>query len=85
MNPRRKLGTPTIRLDSKYYKKIDQLKERFPHGAPSLLDCVSLEVEGNVLFGKGVAIKDRVVLSNHSDRPVTIADGSVIAENMVFR
>jgi UTP--glucose-1-phosphate uridylyltransferase len=84
-NPRRRLDALVIRLDSRYYKKIDQLKARFPHGAPSLLDCVSLEVHGDVVFGKGVIVRGKVVIANRSDSQVIIADGRVIEEDVVFR
>ena len=84
-NPRRRLDTLVIRLDSRYYKKIDQLKMRFPHGAPSLLDCVSLEVYGDVVFGKGVIVKGKVVIANRFDTQVSIADGRVIEKDVVFR
>ena len=84
LNPNRNLGPPTIKLDSKYYKKIKQLKARFPHGAPSLLDCISLDVQGDVVFGKAVVIKGRVAISNDEDNPVTIADGSVVEKDMIF-
>ncbi|NVM57123.1 MAG: UTP--glucose-1-phosphate uridylyltransferase, partial [Desulfobacterales bacterium] len=83
-NPGRKLGPPVLRLDNRYFKKIDQLKARFPHGAPSLLECVSIDVQGDVVFGKGVAIRGEVVIANHTDRAVTIPDGSVIEEDVVF-
>jgi UTP--glucose-1-phosphate uridylyltransferase len=83
-NPRRKIGPLAVRLDSRYYKKIDQLKARFPHGAPSLVDCESLDVEGDILFGKDVAIKGKVVIANHSDQQIAIADGSVIEKDLPF-
>jgi len=83
-NPRRRLGTIVLSLDTKYYKKIDQLRTRFQHGAPSLLECVSLEVEGDVVFGKGVAIKGKVVIANRSDSQVSIPDGSCIEQDMLF-
>ncbi len=83
-NPRRKAGTFVLRLDSKYYKKIDQLKARFPHGAPSLVDCESLNIEGDVLFGKDVVITGKVVIANRSDKQVAIRDGSVIEKDLVF-
>ena len=83
-NPRRKIGTLLLKLDSKYYKKIDQLKARFPHGAPSLLDCVSLDLQGDIVFGKGVVIRDRVVIANQTASQITIADGSLIEAYRVF-
>ena len=84
-NPRRKYGTLTLSLDSKYYKKIDQLKARFPHGAPSLLECISLDVQGDIVFGNAVVIKGRVVIANHTESQVAIPDGSMIEKDMVFR
>jgi UTP--glucose-1-phosphate uridylyltransferase len=84
-NPRRRLDTLVIRLDSAYYKKIDQLRARFPHGAPSLLECTSLQIQGDVVFGKVVVVCGKVVITNHSDIQVTIADGSVIEKDLVFR
>ena len=83
-NPKRRLDTLVIRLDGKYYKKIDQLKARFPHGAPSLLDCLSFEVQGDVVFGKGVVVRGKVVIANRSDSRIAIADGTVIAKDLVL-
>lgn len=83
-NPRRRPDPLVIRLDSKYYKKIDQLKARFPHGAPSLLDCASFEVQGDVVFGKGVVLRGKVVIANRSDSQVAIADGNVIEKDLAF-
>jgi len=83
-NPRRRPDPLVTRLDSKYYKKIDQLKARFPHGAPSLLDCASFEVQGDVVFGKGVVVRGKVVIANRSDSQVAIADGNVIEKDLAF-
>ena len=60
INPKRKGGTITINLDERYYKKIDQLKERFAYGAPSLVGCQSLEIKGDVFFGKDVSINGNI-------------------------
>jgi UTP--glucose-1-phosphate uridylyltransferase len=83
-NRRRSLDTLVIKLDGKYYKKIDQLKTRFPHGPPSFLDCVSLEVCGDVVFGNLVVVRDKVLIANRTDSQVTIRDGSVIEKDLVF-
>jgi UTP--glucose-1-phosphate uridylyltransferase len=84
-NPKRKQGTPIIRLDSKYYQKIDQLKARFPQGAPSLVDCESFAVEGDVLFGKNVVIRGNVVITNRTASQVAVPDGSMVEKDVVFR
>ena len=83
-NPGRRLDTLVIKLDSRYYKKIGQLKMRFPHGAPSLLDCVSLEIYGDVVFGKGVVVRGKVVIASRSDSQVSISDGRVIEKDVVI-
>ena len=83
-NPQRTLGTLLVDLDTGYYKRIDQLNERFPYGPPSLLDCVSLEVEGDVLFGAGVVVKDRVAIINRSPAQAAIPDGKVLEKNLVI-
>ncbi len=53
------------------------LRRRFPHGAPSLR-TTSLTVEGDVRFGRNVAIKGAVRLVNDGAEPLVIEDGAVI-------
>ena len=83
-NPDRKLGPVTIDLDDRYYKRLYQLQERFPHGAPSLIDCKSLKVEGNIYFGRGIVIKGAVIIGNSSSRAVTIPEATVIDKDLLF-
>ncbi len=44
------MGPPVVNLDPAFYKKIDDFKKRFPHGAPSLIKCRSLTVRGDHTF-----------------------------------
>jgi len=44
------MGPPVVKLDPKYYKKIDDFKKRFPQGAPSLIKCRRLQVQGDHTF-----------------------------------
>lgn len=83
-NPKRRLDPPLIELDTRYYKMIDQLRARFPHGTPSLLACRSLKVQGDIAFGKRIIIKGDRTIANISDRQVTIPDNCVIDKDMVF-
>ncbi len=69
---------PQISLDSKYYKKIDDFYARFPQGPPSLKECSTLTVEGDVLFGKDVVLKGDVRILNSFGVQTSISDGSVI-------
>lgn len=68
---------PLIYLDDRYYGMIADLQQRFPHGAPSLLQCTALRVEGDIFFGKGVVVEGDVRLTNQGSDPMTIPDGAV--------
>ena len=68
---------PTIQLDASYYKLIDDFESRFPYGAPSLIDCASLTVEGNVRFGADVVVRGEALV-RAGDEPAAIEDGSVL-------
>jgi UTP--glucose-1-phosphate uridylyltransferase len=70
---------PLVSLDDRYYQLIDDLKERFPHGAPSLLHCQELRVEGNIYFGKAVEVTGTVKVSNPTDAPLCIEDGTTLS------
>jgi len=83
-NPDRRFGTIEIDLDDRYYKKSDQLRERFPHGTPSLIDCKSLRIEGNVFFGRGIVIEGEADISSPSSRKVSIPEGMVIDKDLFF-
>ncbi len=84
LNPDRRLGPIEIVLDDRFYKRIDQLKKRFPYGAPSLIHCQSLRVDGNVYFGKGIVIKGDVGIVNASLSEISIPGGTVINKDLLF-
>jgi UTP--glucose-1-phosphate uridylyltransferase len=67
---------PVIRLDEEFFKMIDDFEARFPKGTPSLRDCGSLAVEGDVSFGAGVAIEGEAVI--RAGAKASIPDGTVI-------
>ena len=78
-NPARKLGAPVINLDPRCYKLINQLEARFPAGAPSLLNCESLVVKGDIKFGANITLKGKVELVNPNDKQIALKDGAVIS------
>jgi UTP--glucose-1-phosphate uridylyltransferase len=78
VNPKRRLDQIQIDLDPKYYGKIDEFGKRFPYGPPSLLNCESLTVRGDVYFGNQIALKGNVVIQNSGKMPVTVPDETVI-------
>lgn len=72
---------PVIELDSNHYKTVDQLKSHF-RDVPSLIQCNSLTVQGNVLFGKDVFIVgDVTIISKDKER---IFDTILNNENVIF-
>lgn len=77
-NPKRKANYIVINLDSKYYKTIDDLKARFPKGAPDLLECQQLTITGDILFGSNIKIKGKVTLNNASAQQLVIESGTIL-------
>jgi UDP-N-acetylglucosamine pyrophosphorylase len=76
LDERREGRPPLLELDSAHYRVLRQFDERFPEGAPSLIECNSLRVEGAVRFAGGVVCRGRVILRNTKETPVTLAAGS---------
>ena len=77
-NPKRTLGQIVIELDPRYYTLFNEMKARFPQGAPSLTECRKLVVEGDVCFGRNVKIRGNVRISNSNEKQLLIPDGEVI-------
>src|SRR4051794_24927363 len=65
---------PIIELDGSYYKLVRDFDARFQEGAPSLVECERLGVEGDVTFGRDVVVRGSVRVSG----PRTIDDGAVL-------
>jgi UTP--glucose-1-phosphate uridylyltransferase len=78
-NPQRQLSQVEVDLDKKYFKLIDQMEERFPLGAPSLVDCQSFTVQGDVRFGRDIVICGNVTLEHQGKKPLKIADGQQLS------
>lgn len=84
INPERKLQEIRINLDPEYYGKIDQFDERFKYGAPSLVECESLSIHGDVFFEKDVKIAGNVVIRNTGNTPAVVRKNSVINNDITF-
>ena len=84
MNPKRinpqPRRSPRVHLDPRFYGHYRDLEARFPFGAPSLVRCLSLEVEGDVRFGKDVVVEGHVRVCNPHPRPMLIPDGTILAD-----
>ena len=69
---------PFIQLDSMFCKLINDMEARFPAGTPSLINCESLSVSGDVIFGRNIVIEGNVKIVNSTTEPTVIADGTHI-------
>jgi len=72
-----------IDLDPKYYTQIDMFDKRFATGVPSLVDCESLTIIGDIFFEGNVKIKGNVVINNRSGSRAVIKEGTVIEGDIV--
>jgi len=73
-NPKRTIDSIQIDLDPAYYRFIDRFENHFPFGVPSLVDCESLTIKGDVRFGSHVKLKGWVALSNTGRESFEIED-----------
>jgi UTP--glucose-1-phosphate uridylyltransferase len=58
--------------------------KRFANGIPSLIDCNSLKIIGDVFFEGNVKIKGNVVINNRSGSQAVIKEGTVIEKDINF-
>jgi UTP--glucose-1-phosphate uridylyltransferase len=88
INPQRmtasRADTIKIRLDPNFYGKIELLEERFKERLPSLVNCDSLKIEGDVYFEGDVTIIDSVSIKNSHTSPAVIKKGTVIDQDLIF-
>lgn len=73
---------PLINLDNDFYKLIDAFESRFPDGPPSLLECKSLDVKGDIVFGENITIRGEVSLHNKSGMQVHIPSDTRIDSDL---
>jgi len=60
-NPERAFDTlPVVSLDRRYYRNIDSFESRYPKGVPSLVECETFSVEGDITFGADVKVRGNV-------------------------
>jgi UTP--glucose-1-phosphate uridylyltransferase len=84
VNPARRSRPISLSLDPAYYSRIDLLQSRFPEGAPSLVDCASLSVSGDIRFGRDVAVQGAVTLTNKQNDQAVVDDGAALSGDRQF-
>jgi UTP--glucose-1-phosphate uridylyltransferase len=67
-----------INLDPDFYGHIDAFEKRFENGIPSLVDCESLTIEGDVFFEKNIKFIGSVHIKNKSGVPYVLKADSII-------
>jgi UTP--glucose-1-phosphate uridylyltransferase len=78
-NETRRSRPISLALDPAFYSRIDLLRERFPHGAPSLIQCDAMSIKGDVRFGRDVALRGTVAIANSHESQAVIADNAVLS------
>lgn len=84
LNPKRAADRIRVDLDPAFYKKIDQFNERFAAGAPSLVQCESLTVRGNVYFDAPVTATGSATVIGRPDVPKTVSSGTELAGELTL-
>jgi UTP--glucose-1-phosphate uridylyltransferase len=69
---------PHVALDPAHFKLLRDFEARFPAGSPSLIGCESLQVIGDVTFGRDVIVRGDVVVGNEGTQQRRIEDGTVL-------
>ncbi|MDP4726370.1 MAG: UTP--glucose-1-phosphate uridylyltransferase [Desulfobacterales bacterium] len=81
---KRRPDSLAVDLDPQYYAKIDLFDARFESGIPSLINCETLKIEGDVRFERDVTIAGRVLIKNSRASQVVVEKGSVIEKDLYF-
>lgn len=77
--PGREAGDIVVDLDPRWYRRVDQLDERFPEGPPSLANCHRFVVRGDVRFGQTViCLGDEISVEHDGPGQLEIHDGEVL-------
>ena len=71
----RKGRPPVVKLDGDFFKVMADFEARFSEGVPSMLECESLEVKGDVSFAAGVRCRGKVRFENPSSEPRQVGAG----------
>jgi UTP--glucose-1-phosphate uridylyltransferase len=76
--PERHGRAPVVRLDPAHFRLVDDFEARFAGGAPSLVACERLQVDGDVAFGAGVVVRGRVTVAAGEGERLEVPGGAVL-------
>jgi UTP--glucose-1-phosphate uridylyltransferase len=84
-HPARESEHIALTLDSEFYSSVDLLESHFPFGAPSLINCTSFSVKGDVKFGHNIKLRGVVSITNVTPTQVTLPNDSTIADKLIIQ
>ena len=84
LHAERKGLPPTLDLDGKHYKLVDQLDALTQWGVPSLRDCALLTVRGAVQFNAGNVLHGKVTVTNAASVPKPLPAGDYRDESVAL-
>ncbi|MCK5540588.1 MAG: UTP--glucose-1-phosphate uridylyltransferase, partial [Deltaproteobacteria bacterium] len=73
---------PVVSLDPLFYRLVDDFEQHFPVGVPSLVECESLQVKGDITFSRRISIKGRVKLANDGLQSLILPAGLTISADV---
>ena len=73
---------PVVSLDPLFYRLVDDFEQHFPVGVPSLVECESLQVKGDITFSRKISIKGRVKLANDGLQSLILPAGLTISADV---
>jgi UTP--glucose-1-phosphate uridylyltransferase len=77
---RRVAAPPVVDLDPRFYRRVQDLELRFPHGPPSLVGCRRLVVRGDVRFGSNVVVEGDASIVHTGTTPRLVSDGARLGD-----
>ena len=81
---KKKEKIPFIDLDPLFFKTTDQINKHFPEGIPSLKNCDSLKVYGDIVFPQNIKLCGNVTLKNKSKKQVRIEENTDLLEENII-
>ena len=82
-NPSCESAGLSVNLDPRYFGTISEFEERFVKGVPSMTECSSVTIKGNVYFGSRVKLAGSVSIDNRSDKPLHIPNDAVVSGDVI--
>jgi UTP--glucose-1-phosphate uridylyltransferase len=77
-------GPFPVCLEPAYYGNYDDMQKHFPFGPPSMVECASLSINGDVYFGTGIKLRGDVRIFNKTGSAVHICDNEVIEGEKIY-